>query len=215
MLVAGTLAAAAADHLAPGLWPFSVARLERGVQTALLALCAIGVVAIGVRTTDRRSARQWRLLAALFALLVALKTTGSFGRFVHALRALDRGGTVLGWQPSSAILVAVEVVIGAALALFFFTWVRALIPEVRRRVVAGGVTFLAGAVGAEALTEWLWAVVGPTHPYYVAADTLETALELTGLLIFFDGVLYQLGALHREGRVSATGRPRDNTTYVN
>jgi hypothetical protein len=218
-VVAGTLLVTAAGHLAGAaassspVWSF-IQRLNSwnvsdGVQTMLIALCAIGVVAVCMRAAGRAEARQWWTVAALFAVLFVLKSTGAVWRVELLLRSLDRGTTFLGWAPSSLIVVTLGVVVCCALALFFSAWVRALSSQVRRRIVAGGVLFLAGAVGAEGLTEWLWSVVGSGHILYIAADILENALELTGLVIFFDGVMYQFGAFTAKP-VAATGRPKEN-----
>ena len=208
-VVAGTLLVAALGHLASATLPLvqrlSTLNLQDRVQTMLLALCAFGVVAVCVRAAGRQEARQWWTLAALFAALMALKMTGAVWRVELLLRSLDDGPAFLGWQPSSLILVTAGATACCALTLFFSTWVRALSPEVRRRIVAGGVLFLAGAVGAEALTEWLWSVVGSGHRLYIAADLLENTLELTGLVVFFEGVMYQLRTFAAQP-VAATSR---------
>jgi hypothetical protein len=202
-VVVGTLLITAAGHLAGAtpstpVWGLvqrlNALNLEEGVQTVLIGLCAAGIVAVCVRASGRPEARRWWMLAAIFAVLFALKTTGAVWGIELMLRSLDRGPTLLGWAPSSLIMVTIGVVVCCALALFFSAWVRALSAQVRRRIIVGGVLFLAGAVGAEGLTEWLWSVVGSGHILYIAADILENTLELTGLLVFFDGVMYQFAA---------------------
>ena len=166
-------------------------RAALAITSILFALCAASLIAVCYRMWQTRWSRHWLALTVVFAALFVVKASGSFAGFEDSLRSLDTTIVQAGWQVSSTIVIVVQVLVAVALLLPFVTFVFALDPDVRRRLVLGGALFVAGAVGAEALSEWLWSVSGPASPTYVLADALEMALEACGLIVFLSGLAVQ------------------------
>jgi len=165
--------------------------LDQRVGDVLFGGCAVVLLAVCWRSAGQASRKYWWTLTAFFGLAAVVKVTGSMGRFSRALRSLDSGSGWYGWAPSSLILVAIQAMLACGLGYFFLKWVQSLDTPVRWRMLLGGAVFVAGAVGAEAMTEWLWSVYGPASIQYVLADGLENALEAAGLIVFVDGLLIQ------------------------
>jgi hypothetical protein len=168
--------------------------LELLIGDALFAISGVAILAVCVRTFKQPSGRYWLVLTALFGAASLAKITGSVARFEDRLRVLDSDPAWNGWQMSSLVIVTAQAILAVALGLFFVKWILSLEPLVRRRILAGGVVFLAGAVGMEAVTEWLWSVAGPTSLSYLVADWLENGAEAAGLIVFLDGLLVQLAS---------------------
>jgi hypothetical protein len=168
--------------------------LEPLLGDLLFAVTGIVLVAVCVRTFGQPTGRYWLVLTGLFTVAFLAKVSGSVARFEDGLRALDAGPSWNGWAMSSLVIVALQAILAVALGLFFVKWVLSLAPPVRQRILIGGAVFLAGAVGMEAATEWLWSVSGPTSLLYVLADWIEDSAEAAGLIVFLDGLLVQLAS---------------------
>jgi hypothetical protein len=196
--------------LIPGLAVIDSSRLELGLSEILFGLSGAALLAVSIRVSRRRSGWYWWGLTGLFALLFVTKASGAFWRVEASLRSLDDSAGWFGWQRSSLVLVATQVTLGALVGLVFLRWVVTLPRSVKWRMLVSGILFVSGAVGAEAVSEWVWSVHGPASVQYVVSDSLETVLETTGLIVFVDGLLRQfiLAGQHdnkpREGECRST-----------
>jgi hypothetical protein len=166
--------------------------LEARIGDVLFGVSGIALVAVCVRTFGERAGRYWLVLTSLFVVAFVAKVTGGVSKLEDRLRSIDSNPAWNGWQTSSLVIVALQAILAVGLGLFFIKWVLSLEPPVRRRILAGGAVFLTGAVGMEAVTEWVWSAVGSTSVFYVVADWIENGAEAAGLIVFLDGLLTQL-----------------------
>jgi hypothetical protein len=174
--------------------PIKSWNLETRIGDVLFGVSGVALVAVCVRTFGERTGRYWLVLTGLFVAAFVAKIIGGVSELEDRLRSLDSGPAWNGWQTSSLVIVALQAILAVGLGLFFVKWVLSLEPPVRRRMLAGGAVFLAGAVGMEAVTEWAWSAFGSTSVFYVVADWIENGAEAAGLIVFLDGLLTQLAA---------------------
>jgi hypothetical protein len=84
-------------------------------------------------------------------------------------------------------------------ALRLLRWVLTLDPTLQVSFLAGGATFLAGAVGFEVISGDREAAHGTDTLYWMLA-TIEENLEMAGVLVVLRGLLDHL--THREAAVT-------------
>lgn len=168
-------------------------RLTALYGALLLLICAVLVVRISVLKKKRMEpyVPHWIFLAFIFMGLSLTKAAYIHRFALDFLRSIDR------WVGLPVTIPAISAVLAGALAVPYWKFLRSLEGQFRRMLFAGAITFAAGAVLMEALTEFLWSSVGRVTSYYIAASAIEELLEMTGCII----LIYALSAYWRDGGV--------------
>ena len=180
----------------------------------------LGLAALGAAALSRRRA-GW--LALWFVAWVASLDESMS---LHE-RLQDLGFEIvwfLGWTMAYAWVVP-GILIAALVAVALWPLVRALPPRSRGLLLAGGATFLLGAVGMEAVSGLMVAHFGQITWHVMAVTHLEEALEMLGTILAIVGIV-RLFSWRREApdagrlqfadpfgavdvRRSSSSRPRD------
>jgi hypothetical protein len=171
------------------LGPFD-ATLERSISTwfssSLLLLCAVLMALIGY--AEGRWRRHWLALAAVFVVLSVDEAAALHERTNEPVReALGTGGFLyLAWVVPAAVLLVV-------LAAVFRRWARDLSPDTRRRFLVAAAIFVGGAFGLE----MVGGQIADRHGEFGLGQGLlaavEEAFEMTGVVLFIQGLLLELG----------------------
>lgn len=176
------------------LYPGREGNLTTWYAAALLLCLAIGLA--GHAYLLWRSGTAWRACAALAAVALALSADESAAvheQLGRAAEFLELSVTwTFGW-----LIFGVPLAIASSAALL---WLAMALPRaLRRRLVAGGILFLAGAVGMEAVGGLL--VTGdvgedplPGGVGYQLAQLGEEGLEVAGVLVALWAVLAEFTA---------------------
>lgn len=156
-------------------------------SSALFLLAAVLLWKAGDLSGAVSPARRrplWRGLALLFVLLSLDEVAAVHEMAVDPLRRLFHAGGVLyfSWVIAGAALAALVVLACGRLVL-------SLPSQVRARVIAAAVLFLAGALGMEMLAGRLVEQGGGAGLAYALMANLEEVLELSGQVVFIDGLL--------------------------
>ncbi len=173
------------------LWVDQEGNLPTWFSSAILLLGAILAIIIARSTRgEGRPHVGWHLLAGLLLMLAIDEVAG-----IHEISAryaaradgfglFPENGLTFGW----VLLAMPPVTVACWLAARFF---RTLPGPVRNRLGAGLAIFLAGALGVEALTGQ---IVGlqPRTWLYLVFSTVEEGAEMTGVVVFLDGLLVHL-----------------------
>lgn len=141
----------------------------------------LGVIAIAARRRGRPFVLQWTLLAFGFAALSLEEVIGVHSQATKVLRrAMD---ATEGPLPLIGLGLLGLVALAVAVALFG-RWFRALPRRWRTWFAIGGLAYLAGVLGSDAIGDYLASTFGGGSLLYILVLTIEEALEMTGVLIF-------------------------------
>lgn len=150
---------------------------------ALLVAVALACVAVAALRTGGRA--RW-VVAALVASAMAADETLRVHERLGAVGAALSDGTGVEVPTYAWVLPGVVLALGLVGALL--VWVRSLPGDVRWGVLAGGGMYVAGALGAEAVSGWIHQTHGVTLAYDVVT-TLEEGLEMLGCVVVLAAVL--------------------------
>lgn len=165
--------------------------------SAALLFAAILALAVAGHT-DTSDRRKWMLIGLLLVFMSLDETAVIHEMMIVPLRqAFDLGGLLLyAWVVPAAVLAGL-----VALYLLPFAW--RLPPPVRLRLIAGGLLFVSGALGVEAVTGLIDDLYGRNRLYYFLT-VVEEGLEKLGVLLAISAFLLQLHRIPRmELRVTA------------
>lgn len=171
--------------------------------STLLALSATALLAVTALTSEeRRDARRWWILAAVFVLVSIDEATSIHEPPAAALRDLIRkGGVHFPWIAAGALLIAL---LGL---LFLYQWRNLPRPIAARFVLAGGL-YVAGAVGMEMVGDALIDAGQAFSVRHSIAVTVEELLEMTALAVFVQALVVHVWARVAEIRL-VLGDPAD------
>jgi hypothetical protein len=152
---------------------------------AAVALFAVsvmlGVIAAAARRQGRPFSLQWALLAIGFGLLSLEGIIGVHSQVTKVLRRLadatDGPWLLIG-------LGGIGIVALIVAAALFGRWFVALPRRWRTWFAIGGLVYLAGVLGSDAIGDYIASTFGDTSLMYILVLTIEEALEMTGVLIF-------------------------------
>lgn len=150
---------------------------------ALLVAVALACVAVAALLTSGRL--RW-LAAATAATGMAADETLRVHERLGAVGARLSDGTGIEIPTYAWVLPGAVLALGLAAALVL--WVRALPADVRWGVLGGGAMYIAGALGAEAVSGWIHQGQGITVAYAVVT-TVEEGLEMFGCIVVLAAVL--------------------------
>ncbi len=173
---------------------------------SITLVLAAGLLEVAARV--RRSVRDgrwtcWRVLSSGFLFLSLDEIASIHERFrlpIEMLRNVP-AFRAFSWVVPGAVLVAL-------LFAFFRPWLRTLPERTRNGLLLAGTVYVAGAVGFEALGGIAAMTVGMDSWTYVATDTLEETLEMTGTLLLIVTMLEYLRSLHPVPALEITHGPR-------
>ena len=141
----------------------------------------LGVIAIAARRRGRPFVLQWTLLAIGFAALSLEEVIGVHSQVTKVLRrAMD---ATEGPLPLIGLGLLGLVALAVAVALFG-RWFGALPRRWRTWFAIGGLVYLAGVLGSDAIGDYLASTFGGGSLLYILVLTIEEALEMAGVLIF-------------------------------
>ena len=152
---------------------------------AAVALFAVsvmlGVIATAARRQGRPYALQWALLAIGFAFLSLEEIIGVHSQVTKVLRRLA-DATDGPWLLIGLGLIGI---VGLVVAVALFgRWFVALPRRWRTWFAIGGLVYMAGVLGSDAIGDYIASTFGGTSLLYIVVLTIEEALEMTGVLIF-------------------------------
>jgi hypothetical protein len=141
----------------------------------------LGVIALAARRRGRPFVLQWTLLAIGFALLSLEEVIGVHSQATKVLRramdATDGPALLIGLGLLGVVVLAVAVAL-------FGRWFMAMPRRWRILFAIGGLAYLAGVLGSDAVGDYLASSFGEGSLLYILVLTIEEALEMTGVLIF-------------------------------
>lgn len=137
---------------------------------------------------SRQLLRLWQVLTIVFGAAFVLRWPMVHHFLVRSLRGLDQGAA---YRLSSMLMGLASVSVAVGVGLYLIRFLGSLTRGVRLRFVVGGICFLVGMVGLEALSEWIWSPSGIQSRGYVLVDGLEKLFEVVGLALFVDGLFMQ------------------------
>ncbi len=159
--------------------------------TLMACSVMLGVIAIGARLHLRPYPGQWALLSIGFALLSIEEIIGIHSQATRVLRSMvsitEGPGYVLA-------LGAIGLVGLAVLGLVFGRFFMHLPARWRSRFAIGGVVYIMGVFGSDAIGDYLRTAFGPASFLYIVVLTVEEALEMIGVLIFIVALLEYIQA---------------------
>lgn len=194
LLVAANLAGLVAkfhygEHSLHGLVPLFDLDRERNIPslfaTALILFCA-GLAGAIARSGENRSG--WLGLALIFTFLAADELVSLHERLIEPLRAaLHTSGLLyFAWLIPYGLAVVL-------LGLLYLRFLLRLPGATRRRLIAAGVVYLAGAVGLEMIGGAYLETLGDRHNLsYELLTTLEETLEMAGMTLLARGLLLHI-----------------------
>lgn len=147
----------------------------------LAAASAAGLLSLGERASGGPHWRAWRLLAVGFAAMSCDEAAGLHEHLTAPLRFLLDDAPALRYP-----LVLPGVAIAAATWVYLARFLRDLPPVSRRRLLASGAVFLAGALGFETMGGWYDPTLHGESATYLALTHAEETCELLGVT----GALY-------------------------
>lgn len=151
-------------------------------SSLLLASCAL---LAGLRSRSEPWRGHWRVLAIAFLALSMDEAAAIHEMSLKPIRAV--------FDPRS-LLYYVWIVPAAGLLLaavpFFWSFLRALAPSVRRRMVLGAAVLATGSLGVEAVTGLLMDRYGPGLRYELTT-IVEEGLEMLGMTLMLSGLLLE------------------------
>jgi hypothetical protein len=149
---------------------------------ALLAVSVmLGIIAAAARRQGRPFSLQWTLLAIGFGLLSLEEVIGVHSQATKVLRRLADATD----GPWLLIGLGAIGIVGLIVAVALFgRWFLALPRRWRAWFAIGGLVYLAGVFGSDAIGDYIASTFGGTSLLYVVVLTIEEALEMTGVLIF-------------------------------
>jgi hypothetical protein len=167
-----------------GNFPAYFSALNMLLAAALLGLCA---------ATERRSRRlraSWVFLAVLFVFLPFDELFAVHERLnVPMRRVVDASGPLaFAWVIPYALVTLLAGALVTAL-------LRSLPRRTRAMMVAGGATFVGGALGIEMIGASVSQARGMDSVSYLAATTVEELLEMSGVALFTVALMEHLGNL--------------------
>lgn len=154
---------------------------------ASAALLFAAILALVVaRHTDTVNRQKWTLIGLLLVFMSLDESAVIHEMMIVPLRhAFDPGGLLFyAWILPAAVLAAL-----VALYLLPFVW--RLAKPVRLRLMAGGLLFVSGALGVEAVTGLIDDLHGRNRLYYLLT-VVEEGLEKLGVLLAISAFLCQL-----------------------
>ena len=154
---------------------------------ASAALLFAAILALVVaRHTDTVDRQKWTLIGLLLVFMSLDESAVIHEMMIVPLRhAFDPGGLLFyAWILPAAVLAAL-----VALYLLPFVW--RLAKPVRLRLMAGGLLFVSGALGVEAVTGLIDDLHGRNRLYYLLT-VVEEGLEKLGVLLAISAFLCQL-----------------------
>ena len=159
--------------------------------TLMACSVLLGIIAADARLRRRPYAGQWALLSIGFVLLSIEEIIGIHSQATRVLRSIvsitEGPGYVLAL---GAIGLAGLVVLGLVFGRFFMH----LPSRWRVRFAIGGVIYLTGVFGSDAVGDYLRTAFGPASLLYIVVLTVEEALEMIGVLIFIVALLEYIRA---------------------
>jgi hypothetical protein len=151
------------------------------VVTLLACTVMAGIIALDTRRRGRPFALQWWLVALAFGLLSLEEIIGVHSQ---ATKVLGRLSDSLDTAVLLALLGIIGLVAVAIAVALFGRWFVALPGRWRKWFAIGGVVYLAGVLGSDAIGDYIISNYGDTSVAYIAVQTLEEGLEMVGVLIF-------------------------------
>ncbi len=172
-------------------------RVESHFSSILLLIGATLLILVARQATGRGDAlrRYWQVLASLFTVMAAIKILPIYSGLVRLLRRID---ATAGGLFSSSILLAASLIIAAGSGFYLLGFLVKLQPRLRYSFAAGGSLFLLGAIGMEWFSEWSWVTYGAESRAYAGADFAEMVFEMSGMIVFIDGLLFALRPAPRQ-----------------
>jgi len=164
-------------------------------QTVTLFFCflVLSVIAAAARAGADRYTRHWTILALVFLYLSADESL-VIHEHLDALRAIypARGAFLYAWVIPGSIFV---LLFAAAYARFVLD----LPPRTRLLFVLGGAVYVSGALGVEMTSAYFVDSYGDTFAAehtltYAVLVTIEEALEMSGIVVFINGLLSHVTA---------------------
>lgn len=154
----------------------------------LLNAHILAAIALLGRASEARHVWRWALLSVTFLYLCVDEAVSIHEMTIEPLRSLLGAGGVLyfTWILPAAGLVMV-------FALLYYGFLLDLPSPVRGLFVAAAVTYLAGAIGMEMVSGYLWESSGENSPIVVTLVTIEEFLEMCGAIVFAYALLRYLG----------------------
>jgi len=165
----------------------------------LIASGLSGLIAHAVRLNDRNNLTHWRALALIFLFL-------SFDEATELHERLDPVGRAM--VDPSGLFAYPWVVAGIMLAVVFAASYIPFLVRIDRRhrmlFIVSGCIFMAGAVGMEMASAYVWDTSDDPAIYFVV-QTAEEVLEMLGIAVFiysllsyiqthFDGIVLRIGS---------------------
>lgn len=160
----------------------------------LLASALLAVIAFAVRSgDDPRYARRWAILSGVFAYLCCDEMLRIHERMAATLLepALD---AAFGFAPGGILYYSWVLVYVPLLLVFCLAYPRlwlGLLARIRRLFLAAGVTYVGGAVGAEAFSAYYESAQGPGAPIFFMTQ-VEEPMEMLGAVIFLYALMTYL-----------------------
>jgi hypothetical protein len=162
-----------------------------------LLFCSLLLLATALAThrSGEGDGGYWLGLAAIFAFLSVDEMLELHERLIEPVRdALGTGGLLYyAWVIPYSLG-------GVALLIVYRRFLRRLPRRTAILFLVSGVTFVAGAVGMEMLGGLYFERYGSQHPGYVALQTLEETLEMSGVVLFIYAIATHL--VCRYGRLT-------------
>lgn len=153
-------------------------------SAALLLAAVLALVIAGRSDTDDR--RPWTLIGSILLFMSLDESAVLHEMMIVPLRhTFDLDGLLFyAWVVPAAAVAAL-----VGLYLLPFVW--RLAPPVRLRLAAGGLLFVSGALGVEAVTGLIDDLYGRNRLYYLLT-VVEEGLEKLGVLLAISAFLCQL-----------------------
>ena len=163
-----------------------------------MASLLLGVVAALKRKTAGPHSFRWMCLSAIFLYMSVDEAVGLHELLTEPTRRL------LGLEAKGVLYFAWVIpgmVVGAALALWYWTLLLSLPTRTKWQFVLAAVLFVGGAIGMELVGGVYYRPEGATLAYSVVS-TIEETLEMAGVIVFINALLRYLAEQYRECRVT-------------
>lgn len=164
--------------------------------TLLFSSILLAIIAYDRKIKINRYASKWQLLSGIFLFISLDELTSLHENLVKPLRRYFNfsGFLHFGWVLPIGILVVI-------LAISFIKFLLHLPLKVRVLFIVAGAVYVFGALGMEIIGGKYANVYGQENFTYQIFTTLEEFLEMTGIIIFINALLYYM-SIHNIKEIS-------------